>query len=400
MISTNEKDREALWAGQIEEFRDPAEVIAYWQDAGRIDPRLPEFEADEGWWSTLHELNITLLVTREYEHLLISMRMPGSSGPAMSMMRMPHPSGLAVDLHRGVVHVASTRNPNQIFDLMPLEGLIPRLDAQHIGVEERCLLPVRTRFLPGCLYIHDLAMINGELHANSVGQNAVVKLHDSGKYERVWWPKCVETEKGPVFGQNHLQLNSIAAGQSLETSFFSASTDEITSLRPGDPRFPVDARGVIFSGASREVVARGLTRPHSARFFGDRLWVDNSGYGQVGYIEDGKFHSIAGFPGWTRGLSFYGRTMFVGISRVLSRFSQYAPGLDVQSSRCGIYAVDTESGRLTGAITWPFGSQIFALEAVPTGFTTGFPFGCGKRSDQDHDKRIFYSFRVRDHQEA
>ena len=187
-----------------------------------------------------------------------------------------------------MVHVASTRNPNQIFDLMPLDGLLPRLDVEEVSLHDKPLLPVRTRFYPGCLYTHDLAMIGGKLHANSVGQNAIVKLSGSGAYERVWWPKCIETDNGPVFGRNHLQLNSIAAGPTLETSFFSASTDEMTSLRPGDPSFPVDGRGVIFSGATREPIARGLTRPHSARLHNQRIWVENSGYGQVGYIDDGE----------------------------------------------------------------------------------------------------------------
>ncbi len=399
MTSTDEKHREALSELHNEEFRDPAEVIACWQDTGRIDPKLLEFEATEGWWSTLHDHGITLLVTREYEHLLLSMYVPDSTGPIVSMMRIPHPSGLAVDLSRSVVHVASTRNPNQIFDFMPLDDLVPRPDAQDVQLEERCLVPIRTRFLPGCLYVHDIAMINGELHANAVGQNAVIKLHDSGAYEHVWWPKCIETTDGPLFAQNHLQLNSIAAGSSPETSFFSASTDEITDLRPGDVDFPVDGRGVIFSGASREPVVRGLTRPHSARLFGDRLWVDNSGYGEVGYIEDKRFHSVIRLPGWTRGLSFHGRTMFVGTSRVLSRFTQYAPGLDLSASRCGIHAVDVDSGKLIGSVVWPFGNQIFALEAVPTRFTRGFPFRGETRFDKDRAKLIFYSFRVRGRQE-
>ena len=34
-------------------------------------------------------------------------------------------------------------------------------------------------------------------------------------------------------------------------------------------------------------------------------------------------------PGWTRGLWFHGSTAFVGASRVIPRFSNYAPGFDV-----------------------------------------------------------------------
>jgi uncharacterized protein (TIGR03032 family) len=316
------------------------------------------------------------------------------SGPLIRMMRMPHPSGLAVDRVRGVVHVASTRNPNQIFDLRPSQGLIPRLDVEKTQLEEKPLVPVRTRFLPGCLYIHDLAMVGDQLHANSVGQNAVVRLSPSGGHERVWWPKCVESEHGPVFGQNHLQLNSIAAGETVEDSFFSASTDEITHERPGDPTFPVDRRGVIFSGISREAIARGLTRPHSARLRDNRLWVDNSGYGEVGFIDGERFRAISRLPGWTRGLCFAGEVMFVGTSRVLPRFRQYAPGLDVDETHCGIHAVGIDSGEILGSITWPYGSQIFAVDWVPTDFSSGFAFCPDRALTKDHEKTLFYSFRL------
>ena len=152
--------------------------------------------------------------------------------------------------------------------------------------------------------------------------------------------------QGTHFCLNHLQLNSIGAGDTLEESFFSASTDQITELRPGDPRFPVDGRGVIFSGSSREPVARGLTRPHSARQHARKLWVDNSGYGEVGYIDQERFQSIALLPGWTRGLCFFGSIMFVGTSRVLPRFAAYAPGLNVEDALCGVHALDIMSGEL------------------------------------------------------
>src|SRR5262249_14340443 len=162
-----------------------------------------------------------------------------------------------------------------------------------------------------------------------VGQNAIIRLYDDGRYERVWWPRCIETEAGPVIGQNHIQLNSIAAGKNLQNSYFSASAERLSARRPGHKNFPVDKRGVIFSGKTREPMARGLTRPHSARLHQGRVWVDNSGYGELGVAESGGFEPIVRLPGWTRGLCFHGQVAFVGTSRVIPRFQHYAPGLDV-----------------------------------------------------------------------
>lgn len=376
------------------EFRDPLDIVGYWQDSHRIDLSGLEFQTIGDWWDLLARLDTVLLVSREYEHLLLAIGVDEQTKPDITMMRLPHPSGIAVDHRRKIVHAAATRNPNQIYDLMPVDALMARSDLMPSPLQDKPLVPVRTKFFPGCFYIHDLAMIGDCLYANSVGQNAVIKISDSGTPERVWWPKCIETDDGPMFGANYLQLNSIAAGFTIEDSFFSASTDELTGLRPGDPDFPVDGRGVIFSGATREPIVRGLTRPHSARLYNGRTWVDNSGYGQVGYVDAAEFQPIAALPGWTRGLCFKSGIAFVGVSKILPRFSRYAPGLDAGSSVCGVYALDAASGRVIGAMIWPHGNQIFAVEAVPRDFCTGLPFRFHVRGESDREKHLFYCFQV------
>ncbi|HEY9712553.1 MAG TPA: DUF4915 domain-containing protein, partial [Chroococcales cyanobacterium] len=277
-------EMEDLWSRHSAAWRDTAQITSQWQDAQTIDADLLKHKVIGDFWEVLASLQITLLIGREYEHLL--MAASAQYEPSLSYMPMPHPSGIAVDRAKGMVHVASTRNPNQIFDLMPMNACTERRDVIVDPPGDRPLVPVRSRFLPGCLYMHDLALVGGQLYANAVGHNAVVRLHDDGSYERVWWPKCIEGETGPEFGQNFIQLNSIAADErtgKIENCFFSASSEKMSSRRPGHKNYPVDQKGVIFSGKTREPIARGLTRPHSARLQSDarepggkpRLWVDN-----------------------------------------------------------------------------------------------------------------------------
>ena len=378
-----------VWARHHAEWRDTAQITSQWQEATNTDPGLLKYKVKGAWWELISQLGITLIATREYEHLVIGISCVHDE-PHLSFMRVPHPSGLAVDRRRGVVHVASTRNPNQVYDLMPTSDFTPRLDVKGDMTEERPLMPVLSRFFPGCLYMHDLSLIGGKLHANAVGHNAVVRLNNDSTYERIWWPSCIETENGPVFGQNHIQLNSIAAGKDIQHSFFSASSDNISFRRPGHKNYPVDKRGVIFSGATRDVVARGLTRPHSARLHNGDVWVDNSGYGELGFIDSECFHPVVSLPGWTRGLCFYNDIAFVGTSRVIPRFAQYAPGLDVDDSQCGLHAVDIRSGKVLGSMVWPSGNQIFAIEWIPQKTSLGFPFASVRRKEKE--KLLFYTF--------
>jgi uncharacterized protein (TIGR03032 family) len=381
---------ERRWAEHGSSWREPNAVVAGWEDAGSVDPLLLRSRTTGGFLDLLERLDVTLLVTREYEHLLVALTVTDGR-PAPSHLRLPHPSGLAVDPHAGIVHVAATRNPNQVYDLAPVTDALPRTDVPPPDIAGQPLLPTRSRFFPGALYMHDLALIGGRLHANSVGQNTVVELPPSGGHRTVWWPRAIDGPDGPVTGRNHIQLNSIAAGSDLASSFFSASSTSRSARRPGHRNYPVDGRGVVFSGATRQPVAFGLTRPHSARLRGGTVYVDNSGYGELARMDGDRFTTVARLPGWTRGLTFVGDVAFVATSRVIPRFRQYAPGLDVERSVCGIHAVDVESGEVLGSVRWPYGNQIFAVEAVPRTFTHGLPFRT-TRPGTEPIRRLFYAF--------
>jgi len=380
-----------MWTCHAADWRDPAQVCSQWREAASTDPRLLKSRATKGWWPTLEQLGITLFVTREYEHLALALSV-SQGRPKTTWWPVPHPAGLAVDRKARKVYLASTRNPNQIFAFKPLSSVLQRTDVKVSIPSGSPLMPATSAYYPGSLYIHDLALVGGQLYANAVGHNAVIRLADGNCFERVWWPKCIEVKGSPVFTRNHIQLNSIAAGKTLASSFFSASSDKIGRLRPAHLNYPVDGRGVIFSGATREPVCRGLTRPHSARFRDREIWVNNSGYGEVGLVRDGRLQVVRRLPGWTRGLSIVDDVAFVGTSRIIPKYARYAPGLDAASSVCAVHAVCCKTGSLLGSLEWPYGNQIFALDWIPSSVTTGFLFEAPFRK-QKRDTVLFYGFQ-------
>src|SRR5260370_7575142 len=176
-----------LWSAHDSEWRDPAQVISQWSGAGAAGQELLRFRVRGDWWGVLAEHKITLLVTREYEHLVIALS-PGvrrGERHAQTYLRLPHPSGLAADRKRGVVYVASTRNPNQVYDLAPVSDLVDRSDVAPVGerylAEFRPLIPIRSRFMPGSLYLHALPMVGARLYANPVADNPSVPIHHAGR---------------------------------------------------------------------------------------------------------------------------------------------------------------------------------------------------------------------------
>jgi uncharacterized protein (TIGR03032 family) len=391
-----ERDLAGMWARHSAAWRDTAQVASQWREAADLDPRLLESRASRGWWNLIAELKLTLLVTREYEHLIMGICAPGGR-PRLSYFPLPHPSGLTVDRKNRRVYAASTRNPNQVFVFKPASGALERLDVKTNCAPGSPLVPVASTMYPGSLYMHDLAIVGGQLYANAVGHNAVARLGAEGCFERVWWPGCVEIGGEPVFGRNHIQLNSIAAGDTIANSFFSASSAQMGRLRPGHLNYPVDGCGVIFSGRTREPICTGLTRPHSARL-GEgagagarRIWVANSGYGELGYVNAGKVQVVTRLPGWTRGLCVRGDLAFVATSRVIPKFARYAPGLDVSKSRCGIHAVSLLTGRVIASLEWPFGNQVFAVDWIGAGDSEGFLFKAGA-PDRKKSTEFFYTY--------
>ena len=335
-----------------EQLRDPAQIVAHWSKQVTSTP---------GFSTTMYKASGGIYSPRAASLSLLR----GNTNISSWLSRLA--AGFLISrflIHQDWSSIATDwlctllRHAIRIRFLIwcRLQASVNRSD-DLVTQTENELIPIRSRFLPGCLYIHDLAMVTDKLHCNAVGENAVLRLDDDGGVERVWWPRCIDTENGPIFGRNHIQLNSIAAGKDLAGSYFSASSSEVMRFRPGHLRFPVDKRGVIFSGSTREPVAWGLTRPHSARLHRDAVWVNNSGYGELGYAEAGGFHPVVQLPGWTRGLCFHGDIAFVGTSRVIPRFQRYAPGLNLQTSICAVHAVDIRTATIRGSLRLEVGQS-------------------------------------------
>jgi len=132
--------------------------------------------------------------------------------------------------------------------------------------------------------------------------------------------------------------------------------------------------GVVVDVASGAVVCRGLSMPHSPRLHDGKLWVLNSGTGEIGTVDlaQGRFQPMTFCPGYMRGLTFIGHNALVGLSE--PRENRTFAGLALQERlvaekvepRCGVYVVDTRSGdvvhwlRIEGVV-----SELYDVLALP-----------------------------------
>ena len=120
---------------------------------------------------------------------------------------------------------------------------------------------------------------------------------------------------------------------------------------------------------SGETIARGLSMPHSPRWYGDKLWVLESGTGSIGVVDPntGLYESIAELPGFTRGLDFYGRFAFVGLSQVRETavFSGIPITERLTERTCGVWVIDISTGQMVAFLRFEDALQeIFAVQVV------------------------------------
>jgi len=140
--------------------------------------------------------------------------------------------------------------------------------------------------------------------------------------------------------------------------------------------------GIIIDIETNDIVAEGLSMPHSPRWHDGKLWVLNSGSGELGWInpKDKSFNPIAFFPGFLRGLTFHNGHAIVTLSKPRhNRFEGLALDGKLKEKDaeawCGVQIINLANGdvvqwiRFDGAITELF--DVCTLPGVKNPLTLG-----------------------------
>ena len=140
--------------------------------------------------------------------------------------------------------------------------------------------------------------------------------------------------------------------------------------------------GIVIDVESNEIVAEGLSMPHSPRWHDGKLWVLNSGTGELGWIDFDKraFVPFAFAPGFLRGLAFADGHAIVTLSKPrYQRFDGLALADRMEEKDadawCGVQVISLATGdvahwmRFDGAIAELF--DICTLPGVKNALTVG-----------------------------
>ena len=178
--------------------------------------------------------------------------------------------------------------------------------------------------------------------------SCVASVSDGHSFKPVWKPAFISR----LAAEDRCHLNGLAFDNG-ELRYATAVSRSDVADGWRDRR---TGGGIVIDVATQEIVADGLSMPHSPRLRDGRLWLLNSGAGELGFIDvaTGRFEPVAFCPGYARGLAFAGNFAIVGLS--LARENRTFAGLPLDEAlrtrdteaRCGLAVFDLDRGDMVG----------------------------------------------------
>lgn len=275
---------------------------------------------------------------------------------SLLMREFDKPLGLAVSGNRMLV---ASRNDLWIFANSPIlahefvEGQPGRYDALYLP---------RASYHTGDLHAHDVAIVDDAIWLVVTRFCCLAKLSYDFNFLPVWKPRFISD----LVPEDRCHLNGLAVRDGRPRYVTALGTTDA----PGAWREQKATGGVLIDIDSDEIVLGGLAMPHSPRWHNGRLWVLNSGAGELLSVdhETGRAETVCRLPGYLRGLAFCGRYALVGLSKIRERhiFGGLPVQLRGEPLQCGVAAVDLRTGRQAGFFGFTEGcEELYDVQFLP-----------------------------------
>jgi uncharacterized protein (TIGR03032 family) len=278
---------------------------------------------------------------------------------------------------------------SSLYQLWRFDNALPAGET-HQGYD-RLYVPQLAWTTTGDLDIHDIAVASDGGHDIAVAGaggpvfvntlfSCLATVSESHSFAPLWRPPFITK----LAAEDRCHLNGVAMDSGAPRYATSVSMSDVADGWR-DHRV---AGGVVVDVATGEVIAHGLSMPHSPRLHRGRLYLLDSGSGRFGWIEpeSGRFEEVCFCPGYARGLAFVGAFAVIGLS--LPRHNRSFSGLALDDElsrrgatpRCGLLVVDLRTGdavhslRLEGAV-----HELYDVAAMPGVIR---PMALGLRSDK------------------
>lgn len=304
----------------------------------------------------LRQTGVSLVVSTYQAGKVILVRYDPETGTVNTHFRsFNKPMGIAVDGSR--LTIGGT---NTVWYYRNMPAVARKLEP--VGKHDAAYLPRRIH-VTGDIDIHEMAWsADGELWLVNTRFGCLCTLDPDHSFYPRWRPPFVSA----LAPEDRCHLNGLA--------MLNGRPQFVTALGETDTRGAWRENkangGLLMEVPTRRVLLRGLSMPHSPRWYDNRLWFLESGQGSLAQadIRHGTWRTVAQMPGFTRGLDFHGPLAFIGLSQVreTATFSGIPLVERLEERTCGVWVVDLRDGRVLGFLRFEEGVQeIFAVQLLP-----------------------------------
>ena len=268
---------------------------------------------------------------------------------------LPKPMGVAFKDGR-----LSVGSGAQVVDYFNMANVGPKVEPAN--THDSAYLPRRTH-VTGDIDIHEMGFTDdNELWLVNTKMSCLCTLDINHSIVPRWRPPFITGYD--LSDRCHLNGLAMRDGKPKYVSALG------TSDKPAGWRENKAFGGMIMDIDDNRMIADGLSMPHSPRWYRDKLWVLESGAGQLITIDEhtGEKTVVAEVPGFCRGIDFIERYALIGLSEV--RETAVFAGLPLtereQDRKCGVWIVDIETGETVGFLVFSGGVQeIFSVQLLP-----------------------------------
>ena len=325
------------------------------------EPKI-EYSISAGLAPRLARNNISFAFTSYQSGILYFIGRNAEGGINVHQSAMPKPMGLCLDGDNGLLMTAG-------FQIMRFENTLEQ-GQQINNTFDVCYVP-RLVHLTGSLDAHDVGLDkNGRIIFVNTRYNCLATTSTKHSFVPIWQPPFITD----LVDEDRCHLNGLAMEDGRPryvTAVSRSNTIDGWRDRRADG-------GIVIDVKTNKVICEGLSMPHSPRLHNGKLWVLNSGTGELGYIEfsdkkqtKGTFVAKTFCPGFLRGLAFHGNYAYIGLSKPrYKRFEGLALDEKLKEADaepwCGIQIIDLSTGacvdwfRIDGTI-----GELYDLEILP-----------------------------------
>lgn len=301
----------------------------------------------------LCQLGTSLLVSTYQANKLLVVR-AAQAGLSTLVRTFERPMGIAVDGRR-----LALGTHYQVWLLRNAPDIAPRIEP--VGAHDACFLP-RSCHVTGDIGVHELAWADDELWIVNTRFSCLCTLDADHSFVPRWRPPFISA----LAAEDRCHLNGLAlvGGEPRYVTALGES-DACDGWRANKPH-----GGCLIDVPGGQIIARGLSMPHSPRWRGGQLWLLESGTGQLVLMDlaDGRRQTVTELPGFARGLAFAGPYAFVGLSKI--RPTSAMDGVPLARRRkelkCGVAVVDLRTGGVTALLEFHTAvEEIFDVQLLP-----------------------------------